>query len=315
MDMASRLDLFLDVVQKGSFAKAANARNIDRSALSKQIKILEQELGVRLLNRSTRALSPTAAGSRIIKQAESIREMLSDTLQIAKSFHAKPQGLLRLTSPTLFGTIYIEKALHLFMSRYPDIDIKLELNDQISDIIGDSFDLAFRIGPLRDSNLIAKKLASNKVAILASKDFIKKYGCPKTPDELVKLPSIIYTNGVYKMDKITLSESPGSDIMRTHHIQGRLEVNDVSACNNAVYAGLGYCRIPLFSLDRNINELGLVPLLTDYKLPRDEWEIYAVYPHRNQSPTVKLFIETVQELIGSPPIWESYIDGYHMMYR
>ena len=315
MGMSTRLDLFLDVVQHGSFAKAAGVRNMDRSALSKQIKVLEDDLGVRLLNRSTRALSLTNAGKEIIKQAESVRELLANTQRLAESFHDTPKGLLRISSPTLFGKMYIQKAVNIFMAKYPDTHIKLVLDDKRVDIIGERFDVAIRIGPARDSNLIARKLASTKGAILASESFIETYGKPQTPEELIKLPAIIYSNGEITFNKITISDSPGSDVMNTHIKNGRLEVNEVSVIMDAMKAGLGYSQHGLFTLEQNIKEMGLVPLLTDYKLPETNWGIYAVYPHRNQTPLVKLFIDTVQELIGIPPVWEKYIDNYDAMYK
>lgn len=315
MGMSTRLDLFLDVVQHGSFAKAAGVRNIDRSALSKQIKILESDLGVRLLNRSTRALSLTDAGKDILKQAELVRELLATTQRLAESYQSTPKGLLRITSPSLFGKLYIQDAVNKFMAEYPDTHIKLVLEDRRADIIGESFDIAFRVGPPRDSNLIARKLADNNTAILASKSFIDTYGEPKTPEELIKLPAIIYSNGEMTFNKLTISDKPMSDQMETHIISGRLEVNDLSVLMDAVEAGLGFSQRSLFALDRNIKETDLVPLLTNYKLPETNWGLYAVYPHRNQTPLVKLFIEAVQEVIGSPPIWESYIDDYKSMYR
>jgi len=315
MGMSTRLDLFLDVVQHGSFAKAAGVRNIDRSALSKQIKILESDLGVRLLNRSTRALSLTDAGKDILKQAELVRELLATTQRLAESYQSTPKGLLRITSPSLFGKLYIQDAVNKFMAEYPDTHIKLVLEDRRADIIGESFDIAFRVGPPRDSNLIARKLADNNTAILASRSFIDTYGEPKTPEELIKLPAIIYSNGEMTFNKLTISDKPMSDQMETHIISGRLEVNDLSVLMDAVEAGLGFSQRSLFALDRNIKETDLVPLLTNYKLPETNWGLYAVYPHRNQTPLVKLFIEAVQEVIGSPPIWESYIDDYKSMYR
>lgn len=315
MGMSTRLDLFLDVVQHGSFAKAAGVRNMDRSALSKQIKVLEDDLGVRLLNRSTRALSLTNAGKEIIKQAESVRELLANTQRLAESFHDTPKGLLRISSPTLFGKMYIQRAINIFMAKYPDTHIKLVLDDKRVDIIGERFDVAIRIGPARDSNLIARKLASTKGAILASESFIETYGKPQTPEELIKLPAIIYSNGEITFNKITISDQPGSDVMNTHIINGRLEVNEVSVIMDAMKAGLGYSQHGLFTLEQNIKEMGLVPLLTDYKLPETNWGIYAVYPHRNQTPLVKLFIDTVQELIGTPPVWDNYIDNYDAMYK
>jgi len=120
MDIATRLDLFLDVVKQGSFTRAAEMRLMDRSSLSKQIKILERELGIRLLNRSTRSLSLTEAGKEVIIQAESVRRTISDTRRIVESFQGEPKGLLRLTCPTLFGKLYLQKTIMIFMEKYPD---------------------------------------------------------------------------------------------------------------------------------------------------------------------------------------------------
>jgi len=101
---------------------------MDKSALSKQIKLLENELGIRLLNRSTRSLSLTEAGKEVLKQAESVRQTISDTHRIVESFHGKPKGLLRITTPTLFGKLYVQEAIRIFMGKYPDADIQLDLS-------------------------------------------------------------------------------------------------------------------------------------------------------------------------------------------
>lgn len=111
MDIANRLELFLDVVESGSFAKAADRRHIDRSVLSKQIKKLEAILGVRLLNRSTRSLSLTPAGKEIVEQAKSMRALLSETRNIAETFHNEPKGKIKVSSSTLFGKLYLSKAI------------------------------------------------------------------------------------------------------------------------------------------------------------------------------------------------------------
>ncbi|MDB1125626.1 LysR family transcriptional regulator [Vibrio algarum] len=315
MDMATRLDLFIDVVQHGSFAKAADLRNLDRSVLSKQIKNLEDDLGIRLLNRSTRSLSLTDAGAEILKQAESVRELLANTQRLAESYHSEPKGLIKITGPTPFGYLYLTKAVNYFMKKYPDIHIRLYLDDLRSDIIGEQYDIAFRVGALSDSNLIAKKLADNPLAILASQSFIEEYGEPKTPEELMKLPAIIYNNGEFTMNKIDFCSAPGCGDMQTYTMKGRYKVNQAKAILSAAQDGIGYAVVPLFTLEKNIKELGLIPLLTNYKMPKTSGHIHAVYPHRNQTPIVKLFIETVQEIIGETPIWESYIDDYASMYK
>ncbi len=315
MDIATRLELLLEVSEHGSFAKAADARNIDRSVLSKQIKNLEETLGLRLLNRSTRSLSLTTAGFEIVKQAEKVREVLEQTRRLADTFHHEPKGHLRISSSTMFGRFYIQKAVKAFMSKYPQVSIDLVLDDRKVDIISERFDVVFRIGPPKDSNLIARKLADNPFAILASEEFVNKHGYPKTPQELVALPSVIYSNGAFTINKLEIAESPGDSEIKTFATHGRYKVNEAELILDGIQEGLGYAQVGLFMLPKNIKEMGLVPLLTDHKLPMSHGGIYAVYSHRNQPPLVKQFIETVQEIIGTPPVWESYIDNYEALYK
>jgi DNA-binding transcriptional LysR family regulator len=310
MDMATRLELLLDVVQQGSFAKAANLRNIDRSVISKQIKLLEDTLGVRLLNRSTRSLSLSDAGKEIIQQAEVIRDTLANTRRLADSFHSEPKGLLRLTSTSSFGHLYLQKAINIFMQKYPNTYIDLIIEDQRTDIIENRFDIAFRAGVLKDSNLIAKKLCTNRWAFIASRELIETYGNPETPEELAQLPSVGYANNQITINKCSLRPL-GEDADQTiikHTINGRYKVNEMGLLIHAVQANLGYALVPLASLHRNIKDLGLVQLLTQYQLVIDHDTLYAIYPHRNQTALVKLFIKTVQDLIGNPPVWDSFIE-------
>ena len=315
MDIATRLDLFLDVARQGSFTKAADLRFMDRSSLSKQIKILESELGIRLLNRSTRSLSLTEAGKEVLKQAEAVRQTISDTHRIVESFHGKPKGLLRITSPTLFGKLYVQNAIKTFMSRYPDTDIQLDLNNKVLNVIEDRYDIAFRIGDAQDSNLVARKLANNKVAILASKSFIEQYGNPKTPEELVKLPAVFFSSGGLVVNKIPIGRDPQNGEFILREFKGRYRVNEQELVLDAVKSGLGFGALALYMLDDNIKNLGLVPLLTEAALPESFGALYAVYPHRNPTPLVSKFIETFKEMIGEPPIWESYIDDYESYYQ
>lgn len=315
MDFATRLELFLEVSEHGSFAKAADARNIDRSVLSKQIKNLEDTLGLRLLNRSTRSLSLTTAGYEIVKQAQRVRDELEQTRRLANTFHHEPKGHLRISSSTMFGRIYIQKAIKAFMNKFPEVSVELVLDDRKVDIIGERFDLVFRIGPPKDSNLIARKLADNHTAILASEDFVAKHGMPQTPQELVTLPSVTYSNGTFTTNKLSIAVSPEDTEIKTFNTHGRYKVNEAELILDGIQAGLGYAEVGLFMLPKNIKEMGLTPLLTNHKLPLSHGGIYAVYSHRNQPPLVKHFIETVQEKIGTPPVWESYIDDYFTLYK
>jgi len=315
VDIATRLDMFLDVAKHGSFTKAADLRFMDKSALSKQIKLLESELGIRLLNRSTRSLSLTEAGKEVFKQAESLRQTISDTHRIAESFHGKPKGLLRITSPTLFGKLYVQEAIQIFMGKYPDADIQLDLSNEILNVIDDRYDIAFRIGDVRDSNLVARKLAENKIAILASKSFVKQYGNPKTPEELVALPAVIFSSRGLVVNKVPIGRDQKSGEFRLWEFKGRYRVNEQELVLGAVKSGLGFGVLALYMLGDNIKKFELVPLLTNYALPESFGALYAVYPHRNPTPLVKKFLETFRETIGDVPVWEGYIDDYDSYYQ
>lgn len=156
MDLASRLDLLLEVSIQGSFAQAADARGIDRSVLSKQIRKLEESLGLRLLNRSTRSLSLTPAGEVIVKQAQQVRDVLDKTRLLADTFSDTPKGNLRISSTSLFGRKYLKDCIVAFLKKYPKVSVEIVLNDRKVDLIGERFDLAFRVGNPVDSNLVAK---------------------------------------------------------------------------------------------------------------------------------------------------------------
>ncbi|MEZ9717279.1 LysR family transcriptional regulator [Vibrio cyclitrophicus] len=315
MDIATRLDLFVDVVKQGSYTKAADLRHMDRSSLSKQIKVLEDELGIRLLNRSTRSLSLTEAGKEVLKQAESVRQTISDTHRIVESFHNQPKGLLRITSPTLFGKRYVQKAVKIFMKKYPDAHVQLILDNKKRSVIEDRYDIAFRIGQAQDSNLVARKLADNKPVILASQAFIEAYGMPKTPEELVKLPAVFYANDGLVVNRIPIGLDPTTGESKVWEFQGRYRVNEPELILDTIQSGLGFGILGAYMLDRNIKELRLVPLLTEHTLPDSLGSIHAVYPHRNPTPLVKKFIETIKDVIGETPVWESYIDDFSNYYK
>ncbi|MFC1234181.1 LysR family transcriptional regulator [Vibrio sp. F74] len=314
MDIATRLDLFLDIVYQGSFAKAAELRHMDRAVVTKQFKVLEDTLGVRLLNRTTRSLSLTDAGREILEQAKVVRSEISKTQRLAASFHTEPRGLLRITSYVSFGNLYLQKAINLFMRKYPKTYIELSLDDRLTDIVGEKFDIAFRLDSPKDSTNVAKKLASTKLVILASPEFIKEHGAPQTLKELVSLPAITYSNGSFTFDKLEMF-APRESKTEKYSINGRFKANNVDSLISATQAGLGYSVADLAILKSNIKELNLVPILQHYRFPDGFGSLHAVYPHRNQTPLIKKFIETVQEVIGTPPVWENYVDDYSSMYK
>ncbi|CAH1588826.1 transcriptional regulator [Vibrio owensii] len=305
MDLANKLELLLEVSKAGSFAKAADRMNMDRSVLSKHIKQLEEYLGVRLVNRTTRSLSMTQIGLQVIEKAEQISTLLDETKQLTSSFQTDLSGNLKISSSTMFGRQYLQPAIQRFLEQFPKASIELLLDDHHVDVVGNNFDIAFRIGPMRDSTLVAKRLAENKVAIVASQSFIEKHGEPKTPQALSLLPSIVYANGNFNADKLKFISKTEPDQLDVYSMTSAYRVNEPELIIESAKAGLGYAQIGQFMVHEELESMGLVQLLADYDIPT-HGDIYAMYTHRQHSPLLKEFIDIVQDVIGTPANWEAY---------
>ncbi|WP_391091776.1 LysR substrate-binding domain-containing protein [Vibrio sp. NH-UV-68] len=302
MDLASRLNLLLEVSRTGSFAKAAERLNIDRSVLSKQIKQLEEHLGVKLINRTTRSMSLTSVGKSVVEQAEKVTQVLEDTVSIAQSYHNEPSGHLRVSSSVVFGRTYLQKAVECFLQRFPKATIELLLNDDLVDVVSEGFDLVFRIGPMRDSSMIARHLAENKTALVATKEFVETHGMPRTPEELAELPGVIYANKNFVVDKLQFVDGESGQ-STVYPIKYNYRVNEAEMILASVKTSMGYAQLPQFIITEDMEELGLVQLLSEYTLA-SFGDIHVMYLHRKQSVLATSFIDIVKEEIGSPPVWE-----------
>ena len=307
MSLTTQLLLFADVVHQGSFSKAAALHNMDNSSLSKKIKKLELELGVQVLNRSTRSFSLTSAGENILEQTIKLNDILDDIQLIAKSYQSQPKGILRITSPIYFGQNYLQPVISCFINKYPDIQIIHSLDDRKADIISEQFDIAFRLGKLTESNLIAKKIADTHFILIASSAFVHRYGLPQSPQQLTQLPAIVYNNIDVTLDQLQIKDNIADTDFITYKMQAKYKVSDVKTMINAAKDGLGYALIDLSNLEDSLENLDLVQLLPEMTISRSHTAIYAVYPHRKQTMLVKEFIHAVQEHIGTPPRWEAYL--------
>lgn len=312
MDLASRLLLLLEVSELGSFAKVSEHRNVNRSAISKQINKLEQELGVHLLNRTTRSLSLTAAGSEMINQAKQLRSLLNNSKRLAENYHSEPRGELKISSSTLFGRQYVQKAILRFQRQYPDIRIELLLEDRLVDLVGEGFDIGFRVGKPKESNLISKQIARNRLLIVAAPAFIEKHGEPKTIPKLESLPAVVYSAQGLLIDKAKYRDSAGNEAFI--QLNSAYKVNEVEMLINTALAGEMFTITTAQMIENEVLEGKLLPIMTHINLA-DYGTFYAVYPHRNSPLKTKLFIETLKEVVGDKvPIWETKIPGFNKMY-
>ncbi|MBE0367556.1 LysR family transcriptional regulator [Pseudoalteromonas sp. MMG013] len=312
MDIGTRLLMFLDVVERGSFAKAAQIRNIDRSVISKQIGRLEDELSVRLLNRTTRSFSLTAAGAEMVKKAQELRKLLSETQLLAENYHTEPKGLLRITSSTIVGRRYVQPVINEFQKRFPQVEVELRLEDRLVDIVGEGFDLAFRVGEPKDSSLIARKIARNRLVMLATPQFLATYGTPKHIDELTELPAATYASEGLRFTGVSYFDV--DDNAKEMPIKSVFRSNDGDLILLKVLSDTAFCVVPAFLVDQEVKRGELVPFLTDVKL-MDYSAMYAVYPHRDLPVRTRLFFDAIREYIGKDtPIWENNIPNYSAMY-
>ena len=312
MDISSRLLLLLEVVELGSFVKVAEQRNVDRSVISKQISRLEEELDVRLLNRTTRSLSLTAAGNEMVNQAHQLRALLNDTQRLAQNYHSEPRGLLKITSSTMFGRQYVQQAISVFQKQYPDVDFELRLEDRVVDMVKEGFDIGFRIGKPKNSSLISRKVARSRLLIVASPEFIAQHGEINTIEKLESLPATIYAAPGLLIDQFSYVDQQG----KAQHFQlnATYKVNDVEMIPKSAVAGSTLAVVTAQMLTDEITSGQLVPIMTHLHLD-DFGTFYAVYPHRDAPIKTKLFLDTLKSIVGEGmPIWEQNIPGFESMY-
>jgi DNA-binding transcriptional LysR family regulator len=313
MDTTSRLLMLLEVVEQGSFSKAADHRNIDRSVISKQITRLEDELGVRLLNRTTRSFSLTAAGAEMIKKATELRQLLGETVRLAENYHQEARGLLKIATAHGIARRYLMPVVNDFQKRFPQVEIEMILSDRFVDIVAEGIDLAFRVGEPKDSSLIARKITNNRGLLLASPEFIKTYGMPKTMQDLATLPAASYSSSSIKVDSIRYLDKKGQ--MKEQKINTVFSANDPELLIMKSISGTTYLAAPALALQNELKDGLLVPILPHIQLLNYN-DMYALYPHRDLPVRTRLFLDAVRDYLGKDkPIWEELIPNYDKIYK
>ncbi|QFU01083.1 HTH-type transcriptional regulator DmlR [Halomonas sp. THAF5a] len=311
MDMPSRLLLLVEVAELGSFTEAAKRRKLDRSVISKHVARLEEELGVRLVNRSTRSLSLTHAGRAMLEQGRSLREWMSNTQTLAENLQGSPQGQLRFNAPGLLGTRLGFEAVRRFRSAYPEVEVEMMLEDRPVDLIGEGFDVALRIGELEASNLVASPLAANHVMIGASPDFLRRHGEPTSLSALSRLPALTWSSHHAEVDYLQYRDAQGA--LQQITLNSQLRTNEIEVIKRGIIDGLGIGILPACGIDDEVLEGLIVPVMIDLPLERFGM-INLLYPHRDVPLRTRLFMQIVKELVGDPPVWEARIPGFATMY-
>ncbi len=285
MDTLTRMRTFVEVVEAGGFSAAARKMGRSKALISKYVRELEDELGARLLNRTTRTLSLTEVGQTYARDATEILQRIDDLQSSVGDAHAAARGRLKVSAPRTFGDGELGRAIMEFVVQEPDISLELHLEDRFVDVVDEGFDVAIRITSLSDSSLIARRLSSFRIICCASPDVIATYGKPEMPIDLLEMPCIVDWNVNRGHWPFTVD---GERV--TIPVKGRVEVNSPNVGRQAALAGLGFLLGPYLVVRDDIEAGRLVPVLEGYET--SAIAIHAVYPHRRHlSGKVRAFID------------------------
>lgn len=291
MDFAHLLMIYVRTVEHGNFSAAARSLNLSPSAVSKQIRRLEDRLGVRLLNRSTRRITLTDEGRVFYERARRIAEEVSEAEETIISMGSQVRGTLRVTATVALAKAHLLPLFPEFLKRYPDLHLVLELTDRPVDFVEEGVDVAIRFTEqITDTSVVARKLLSNRRVICAAPGYLEAHGAPATPDDLLKHNCL----RLWTISTWNDWEFEGPDGVRTLRVDGNFEANSADAVYHAALAGLGIARLSTYLVGKDLQEGRLVQLLPEYV--HQNADILAVYPERrNLSPKVRAFIDFLME--------------------
>jgi DNA-binding transcriptional LysR family regulator len=294
MDILTCMRVFATVVEAASFTGAGDRLDMSKAMVSKYVAVLEDHLGTRLLNRTTRRLSLTESGQVYYERCLQIIADVAEAEQAAGQLTAIPRGTLKIAMPVSFGTIKIGPLITEYVWQYPEVKLDIALADRKVDLIEEGFDLAIRIGSLPESGLIARKLAIDRTAICAAPAYLKQHGTPRKPEDLRRHACLNYTyatNG----DEWYLKNDSEELFVPT---SGPIRVNNGDMLRLAALSGGGIIWQPRFIVEDDLRTGRLVEVLTNYSTV--ELGIYAIYPSRKHlSAKVRTFVDFLVNKLGS----------------
>lgn len=291
------LEIFSRVIAMGSMSAAGRALGLSPAVISKRVKRLEERLGTRLFQRTTRQISLTEAGQGFYERIVGILAGIEEAEAFVSGRSGAARGMLRISAPTSFGRMHIAPHLKTFMDSHPELLVNLVLTDDFSDIVGGGFDLAIRIGELSDSSLVARRLTPVRRVLCAAPSYIARHGMPSSLEDLsrhVCLPPHI--QDVWRL------EGPEGNV--TYRPHGPLSTNSSEVVREAVLSGMGVALRSTWDVGLALKNGELVQVLPDYEGSKNV-VLSAVYPSRQFLPVkVRLFIDYLADLYGPLPYWE-----------
>ncbi|NYE60087.1 DNA-binding transcriptional LysR family regulator [Duganella sp. 1224] len=300
MDRLRALEVFVEVVKRDGFARAAEALDTSPANVTRYISDLEAHLQTRLLNRSSRKMSLTSSGEALFERAKSILDDVAEAEAIVSSAALQPHGVLRINAPLSFGVLHLAPLWAKFMRLYPQVELDVSLIDRVVDIVEEGYDMAVRISRAGAASNVARKLATSHNVLCASPDYIQQRGMPRSPADLLQHDGIGYSYAA-TADAWHMLDAAG----QPHSVRMPcvMHTNNGDTARAAALGGLGIIWQPTFLVGADLRAGRLQRVLPDYHLP--EMDVLAVYPSRRHlSAKVRVMIDfLVQELSGTPP-WD-----------
>jgi DNA-binding transcriptional LysR family regulator len=295
MDRFLEMKVFSAVVEAGSFTAAADVLDMSKAAVSRYVAELEERLGVRLLHRTTRKLSPTSEGAIFQARCRELLDNLAEAEAEITSRSGEASGLLKVNVPVSFGLMHLAALWPAFMARHPKLALDISLSDRVVDLVEEGFDVAVRIGQLPASSLISRKLASTRLVLCASPGYLARRGAPPRPDELPAHEVISYS--LFSTGENWSFTGPeGEESVR---VMPRVRTNSGDTCRAAALQDQGIILQPTFIVGPDLAQGTLRETMPGYRSV--ELGIYAVYPSRKfVSPKVRLLIDFLAEAFADP---------------
>ena len=294
MDRLAALEIFVQVVDTGSFSAAARQRRIGQPAVSKAVVQLEQWLGVSLLLRSTRSVVPTEAGQIFYERAKRTIEEADEAVMAAQGNANGLSGKLRVSASICFGRLHIIPSLSTFLEEHPDLDLELVLDDRYVDLVNEGIDVALRGGTLPNSNMTARRIAEGRSLVVATPAYLQRHGTPMSPDELISHQAIILTRGGGR-DSFTFRKA---DVEVSVTLQARMKVTQAEGLREAVICDLGLAVSSEWLFWPELKSGKVVPILQDWSLPPTS--LSAVYPAgRLASAKARAFVSFVERCMAA----------------
>lgn len=298
MDRFDEISAFAAVADARSFTQGAKRLGVSGAQVSKLIARLENRLGARLLNRTTRDVSLTDTGRAYLERARQLIEDFEGLESLVRDQDGCPRGVLRLSAPISFGASQLTPALLDFAAEHPEVSLDVSSTDRMVNLVEEGFDVAVRIGQLSDSSLVARRLAAVRLVTCASPDYLARRGAPAGLHDLAGHDAIIDANAA---DPYVWSFGPQGDVSNVR-VHGRLKFNGADACVTAARQGFGIVRTPAFAAAEDLREGRLVPVLCGFEPA--VIHVHAVYPHaRHLAPKVRFFVDFLARRYAGEPEW------------